>query len=46
MKPSDELKEGTLILYNKHPNIVRGITADATKNAVFLLVEDMIDHGL
>ena len=46
MKPSDELKEGTLILYNKHPNIVRGITADATKNAVFLLVEDMIDHGM
>ena len=46
MKPSDELKEGTLILYNKHPNIVRGITADSTKNAVFLLVEDMIDHGM
>ena len=46
MKPSEELKEGTLILFNQHPNIVRGITPDPSKNAIFILVEDMIDHGM
>ena len=46
MKPSEELKEGTLILYNKHPSVVRGIRPDPTKQAVYLLVEDMIDHGM
>ena len=46
MKPSEELKEGSLILYNKHPSVVRGIRPDPNKQAVYLLVEDMIDHGM